>query len=46
MSALVGHCEELIIPRENFHAVAFVVADYGWRAFQMPLIRRMSYLLL
>jgi hypothetical protein len=46
MSAVVGHGEELHIPWENCPAVPFVVADYGWLAVQMPLICRVSYLLL
>jgi hypothetical protein len=46
MPAVFGRGEELHISRENCHAVPFSVADYGWRAFQMPLIRRISCLLL
>jgi hypothetical protein len=46
MSVVVGHGEELHITRENCPAAPFVVADYGWLAGQMPLIRRVSCLLL
>jgi len=46
MSAVVGHGEELHIPRENCHAVPFVVDSYGWRAVRMPLVLQVSSLLL
>jgi hypothetical protein len=46
MSAVVGHGEELHIPREKWNATPFVVNNYGWHAVQMPLIRRVSYLLI
>jgi hypothetical protein len=46
MSVVVGHGEELNIPRKNCPAAPFVVADYGWLAGQMLLIRRVSSLLL
>jgi hypothetical protein len=46
MSVVVGDGEELYIPRENCPAAPFVVADYVWLAGQMPLIRRVSSLLL
>jgi hypothetical protein len=46
MSAVVGHGEALLIPRENCPAVPFVTADYGWLAVEMPLIRGVSYPLL
>jgi len=46
MSAVVSHGDELLIPRENCPAVPFVVVHYGWLAVQMPLTRRVPYLLL
>jgi len=46
MSLVVGLGEELHIPRENCLAAPFVVADYTWLAGQIPLIRRVSSLLL
>jgi hypothetical protein len=46
MSEVVGHGEELHIPWEKCPAAPFVVADNGCVAVQMPLIRRVSSLLL
>jgi hypothetical protein len=46
VSVVVDHGEELHIPQENCPAAPFVVADYGWLAGQIPLIRRVSSLLL
>ena len=42
---MVDHGEELNIPKANYPAVQFVVADSGRLAVQMLLIRRVSYLL-
>ena len=46
MSVVVGHGEGLHIPRENCPAVPLVAVYYGWLVGQMPLIRRVSSLLL
>jgi hypothetical protein len=46
MSEVVSHGEELHNPWQNCPAAPYVVADYGWLAGHMPLIRRVFSLLL